>query len=155
MATDEAGTVTIESFAKVYELHPERVRQLIKEGWIPRGPRGKVNFIKGIQGMDKYRQDQLARATAKMGDSKIKDARTKEIEMRIAEKSGALISFDEVLAINQTLWGAMKAELDGLAASVSREREVRHRIQDRVDGALNRVAKRIERWKTAGRLIAD
>lgn len=149
------GTIAIDVFARIYELNPERIRQLIKEGWIPKGPHGRVNFVAGIRGMDRYRQDQLARANARQNDSKIKDARAREIEMRIAQKTGALIEFDEALSICQTLFGLLKSELDGLAASVSREREMRHRIQDRLDGALKRVGKRIERWQSSGRLQPD
>jgi hypothetical protein len=154
-AVDADGTVSIEFFARVYELNVERIRQLIKEGWIPRGPRGRVNFIQGIRGMDRYRQDQLKRSTERLGDTKIKDARAREIEMRIAQKTGALIEYGEALAICQTLFGALKAELDGLPAGVTRERELRHRIEDRINGALGRVVKRLEGWRETGRLIAD
>ena len=52
-------------------------------------------------------------------------------------------------------YDALKAELDGLSSSVSREREMRHRIDDRINGALGRVAKRLEAWQKSGRLSAD
>lgn len=151
----EDGTVALDFFATIYDLHPERVRQLIKEGWIPRGPRARVDMIEGARGMDRYRLDQLARAGNKAQDTRVKDAKAREIEMRIAEKQGSLIDFGEALAICQTLFGALKSELDGLATSVTREREFRHRIEDRINGALNRVVKRLEVWSSTGRLSID
>lgn len=152
---DAEGNCSLEFFAAIYKLNVERIRQLIKEGWLPRGPRGRLNFIDGIRGMDRYRQDQLARANSKQGDTKIKDARAREIEMRIAQREGTLIEFGEALAVCQTLFGALKSELDGLPASVTRERETRHRIEDRVNGALARVVKRLEGWRESGRLALD
>jgi len=149
------GTVALEFFASVYDLHVERIRQLIKEGWIPRGPRARVHMIDGARGMDKYRLDQIARAGTKGQDTRVKDARAQEIEMRIAEKRGALIDYGEALAICQTLFGALKSELDGLPASVSREREMRHKIEDRINGALTRVVKRLDVWAATGRLSID
>jgi len=151
----EEGTVAIEFFARIYGLNAERIRQLIKEGWIPRGPRGRVKFIESIQGMDRYRQDQVKRAKENSADHRIRDFKAREMELKIAHREGSLIDYDEVLSICQELFGTLKSEFDGLAASVTRERELRHRIEDRVNGALGRVAKRLDGWTATGRLSQD
>lgn len=149
MADDEKkeGYISMEQAARLLMLGAERVRQLIKDGWVERGPRGQVLLVSAVQGYIRFRDDADRRAQRSAADSRVRDARAREIELRISVKEGSTIPLTDAMAALDIIVGGIRSEFEGLAASVTRDREMRHRIEDRVNGALARSAQRLEQFK--------
>jgi hypothetical protein len=72
-------------------------------------------------------------------------ARARQIELRTAVQLGTLCRQEESLELFIEVLAPIKADLVGLAASVTRDREVRRAIDERVTVILNDAADRAER----------
>ena len=70
----------------------------------------------------------------------VQAARAREIELRIAREENKLIDLDEALGVLDEIVGGMKADFDGLAASVTRDPALRSIIEEKVDAIYERHA---------------
>jgi hypothetical protein len=83
--------VSLANAAKELDLCSERIRQLIRDGLIDRGPRGKVSMISAYRGLVKFLRDDSRRTSKSASASRVQDARSREIELRTAEREGQLL----------------------------------------------------------------
>lgn len=149
MAEPSAGVVTAEILSKLLMLSDRHLRQLVADGWIAKNPDGKYTTVGGVQGYIRYLKDEARRGMATTAKSRTNDARAKEIELRIAVQERKLVNLDETLTLVDDIAGVLRAELEGLAAGVTRDRELRHRIEERIEGAFSRSAKRLKEHAAA------
>ncbi|XOK12638.1 hypothetical protein ACI6PO_06330 [Agrobacterium tumefaciens] len=143
--SDATGAVvSIEAAGKLLDgLTAERVRQLIKEGWIPREKRGAVRIDAAVSGYIRYLKDAAKRETKTSADTRVRDARAAEIEQRIAEKNRRLVPAEEATAAIDHIIGACAEAFASIPAMISRDVAERNRIEKHVKEAQRGVAKRL------------
>ena len=139
------GTISRETAAKLLMVTPRYISMLVKDGWIQKGPEDHYTTVGVVQGYIKFLKDDVRRNSQQTAQSKAADARAREIELRIAQRERTLVPVDEAVAAMSFAIGAVRAEIEGAAANITRDRELRNRIQDAHDGILKRAAQRIDR----------
>ena len=92
-------------------VSPERIRQLSKEGWIEKQGRDQFYLVDVVQGYIRFRNDSDRRAQKTAADSRVRDARAREIELRSAVREGCLIEIGEALSIVEEMIGMFRAQL--------------------------------------------
>jgi len=114
--------------ARLLMVSPERIRQLSKEGWIEKQGRDQFFLVDVVQGYIRFRNDSDRRAQKSAADSRVRDARAREIELRNAVREGRVIEIDEAMAIVEEMIGLFRAETAGLPARVTRDLQFRKTI---------------------------
>jgi len=135
-----AGLIPIEQASKLLMIGAERIRQHIKDGFIPRATRGKVSLVGAVQGRLRFLEEQLQKSTQASGANKVRDAREREINLRIAKEENRLIEFDEAQGVLDELIGDFKAALAGLPARVTKDPVLRVTIERNCDDILRKLA---------------
>jgi phage terminase Nu1 subunit (DNA packaging protein) len=135
--------VNTEEAARVIMKDHERVRQLAKAGWIaqegkPRDRRYRLLDV--VQGYIRFRDDEDKRTTKVAAHSRITDARSREVELKNAQREGRLIDLDEVLAAIAEIVGMLRLQFSGLAARVTRDLQFRRTIETAVNDILDHIA---------------
>lgn len=136
----DAGLIPIEQAARLLMVTAERVRQLIKLEYVPRGPKGKVLLVGAVQGYIRFLKDEDRRSSKSAADSRVRDARAQQIEMQIAEKRRELIPAEDATGALDVVVGACREEFTGLPARVTRDLELRRKIEAEVNGSFGRIA---------------
>jgi DNA-binding transcriptional MerR regulator len=147
---EQSGLIPIGQAARLLMISEERIRQLQKHGYIPKADRrGVVQLVGAVQGYLRYLKDDERRSAKSAADSRVRDARALEIELRIAERSRDLIPLEDALADMAEFAAAIRSELAGLPARLTRIMDERHRIETEVDGVLARLSERAAEKATA------
>lgn len=127
------------------DLSRQRVGQLEAEGVLKR--------IDGTTRFDvtactiayiRWLRDENRRGSKASGASVFQQARTREIEQRMAREDGKLIPIEEVQAGITDILGAYRAELSGVAAASTRDLDTRNAIESNLNGAIERCRARFE-----------
>lgn len=141
-----SAKLTTDTVGKFLDLGAERVRQLVKEGWIARDKSGAIRLGDAVRGYVKFLR---SRATRSASDTRVRDARAREIELRTAQRAGELCETEEAYAFVDDVFGMLKADLFGLPATVTRDLSIRRDIEKAVNDILNRNSARLtERART-------
>jgi uncharacterized coiled-coil protein SlyX len=137
----EAGVIRIDQAASLLMISTERVRQLMRAGYIKRGKRaGTVALVAAVQGYIGFLKDEEKRSTKTAADSRVRDARAKEIEIRVAERERTLIPFEDAVAALDVVVSKVRTEVIGIPARMTRDISLRRKIETEVDGSLSRIA---------------
>ena len=135
--------LTAEMAARLLMKSNERIRQLSREGWIPKhgtGANTRYALVDVVQGYIRFRDDAEKRATKTAAATRISDARAREIELRTAIREGHLIDLDEAIEAIEELMGLLRSELSGLPARCTRDLQVRRTIETARNDILERIA---------------
>ena len=133
--TDQAGRLIMKA--------PERIRQLARAGWITREGTGsdwKYRLLDVVQGYIRFRDDEDRRANKSAAHSRIQDARSREVELKNAQREGRLIELDEAIEAVEEIMGLVRQQLAGLPARVTRDLQLRRTIETAVNDNLERLA---------------
>ena len=101
-----------------------------------------VQLVGAVQGYLRYLKDDERRSAKSAADSRVRDARALEIELRIAERTRDLIPLEDALADMAELAASVRSELAGLPARLTRIIDERQKIESEVDGVLSRLSER-------------
>ena len=148
--SEPSGLIAIGQAARLLMISDERVRQLQKQGYIPRAPkRGVVPLVGAVQGYLRYLKDEERQTSKSAAASRVTDARTREIELRIAERQRDLIPQEDARAVIGEMAAMLKAEFVGLPARVTRDLDLRRTLEQEVDASFARLAASAERAGSA------
>lgn len=148
--SEPSGLIAIGQAARLLMISDERVRQLQKQGYIPRVPkRGVVPLVGAVQGYLRYLKDEERQTSKSAAASRVTDARTREIELRIAERQRDLIPQEDARAVIGEMAAMLKAEFVGLPARVTRDLDLRRTLEQEVDASFARLAASAERARSA------
>ena len=136
----EAGIIATEVACRLLMLSRQRLDQLAKDGWIARHAPGHWRLIDLVQGYIRFLRDEGRRTSVHAADSRVRDARAREIEIRTAERLGQLVAIEEHDTVVDAICGVFRAELSGFAARVTRDLPLRRVIEQEIHGLLERVA---------------
>lgn len=138
------GTISIGTAAKLLKVSDERIRQLVKLGYIKRVGRGAFNLVNVVHGYIDFLKEEERRSSKSATASRMQDAKTAEIEMRIAEKRRQLIPVEDHHAALDIVVGKVRAEFSGLPARVTRDMGLRRQLEAETNASLNRIADAVE-----------
>jgi hypothetical protein len=117
----------------------QRVSQLVKEGLFAPLKNGRIDPFVAVPA--------YVRAVRKVPDEamgRIRAARAREIEQRVAREANRLILLDDVLEATAEIVGAFRAELSGLPAACTRDLTERAVIERNLNGAIDRTRRRLD-----------
>lgn len=137
---DDANMIDLKSVCVLLKLSPRRVQQLATQKWIPRAEKGKYPLVGSVQGYIDFLRDENERRTRSAADSRLRDARAREVEQRIAERDKGLIDVDEALTAADRLAGVYLSSITGLPARITRNQSERRRLEGICDNERQRVA---------------
>lgn len=140
-ANEPDGLISLEQAGRLLKLTPERIRQLMKEGYIPRDKPGRVLMVAAVQGYIQFLKDTASKKTKTATDQRVQNARAAEIEMRNAERLRKLVPIDDAVASLDYLAGVVGQQLAGLPARVTRDMDLRRRVEKEVNATQEAIAK--------------
>jgi hypothetical protein len=123
---------------------PHWLRQLERQGWFAKVGRNQYDPIEVLKGQVRFLQDDSRRSSKSATASALQEARSREIEQRIAREDGKLIPIEDVHAVVTDILGTFRAELSGVAAAATRDLAVRDTIEGQLNGAIDRCRQRFE-----------
>lgn len=135
--------INTEQAARLLMKSAERVRQLAKEGWITQAGSAqdrRYRLLDVVQGYIRFRDDEDRRTNKSAAHSRITDARSREVELKNAQREGRLIELDEAVAVIEAVIGLLRSLLSGLAARVTRDLSLRRTIETAVNDILNNIS---------------
>jgi hypothetical protein len=133
--TEEAGKLILKG--------PERIRQLAKAGWIAQAGTPsdrRYRLLDVVQGYIRFRDDEDRRTSKMAAHSRITDARSREVELKNAQREGRLVDLDEVLAVIESIVAMFRLQLSGLPARVTRDLQLRRTIETAIHDILDHIA---------------
>src|SRR5262245_60250132 len=97
--------------SELLQLSRQRLDALAREGVFKRNPRGLYDLKDVVQGYIRFLRESAASKTINAADSRVRDARAKDIEARTAQRLGRLVSitlYDEMI---ESFAGVVRSEL--------------------------------------------
>lgn len=139
------GMVPTTQVAAVLMITKQRLGQLQAMGYIPRSQvRGHVSLVGAVQGYIKFLKDEERKSSKVAAESRVRDARARELELRIAEREGRLVDINDVIAFETDVLGQLRAHLASLPARVTRDLEMREKIDRELNDILATCQRRFE-----------
>lgn len=136
--------VTVKEAAATSGFSHVWIGTLVAEGYITRQPNGRLRRIDVFRGLLKFKTDEDRRATKNAAESRVKDARAAEIELRVAVRRREVIPLSDAEAGFAALSGIVREALDGFPARITRDRALRLSIERETNDALRRISETAE-----------
>ena len=134
--------LTRDEIGRLIGLTGRRVTQMADEGKIPKPVNGKYNAPAVIRALLNGAKERRAPTPLEKAQAKRAEEIAAEIADRRAAKRGELIAVDAAVAIFDELVAAVRSEIVGLPARVTRDMALRRKLEDEVDASLGRIARR-------------
>jgi transcriptional regulator with XRE-family HTH domain len=128
------------TLATVMGVSAARVSQLARDGWFKEIKRGVWNWQDACNGYIRYLRDEDRRSTRSQGDSRIRDAKARDIEVRTLQRLSRLIPLEVYENMIDNFAGVVRTEFAGLATVCSRDLTMRRIIERQVNDRLRRIA---------------
>lgn len=137
---DAPTSISVVDLARMAGRTDRWVRLMVSAGTFTRAGRGRIDLASVIAGLIQVGEDAAVDTSAKASASRVTDARTREIEQRIAIRERQLIPTDDAIAEYDILVAVCRKEIDGLPAAFTRDMTERRRLEKLCDGAKTRIA---------------
>jgi predicted HTH domain antitoxin len=126
--------------AELLMMDASRVTQLTKDGTLKRLAKGEYDLRQAVQDYIRYLREYQKRQTAAAADSRVRDARAKDIEARTAQRLGQLVSLSVYDEMIDGFAGVVRSELAGMPAACTRDLVMRRIIERELNVRLRRMA---------------
>jgi len=136
--------ITTADASQLLALTEARLRALENDGWIERIGPNQWPLVATMQGYLGFLRADGRRTSKSAAESRVRDARAREIEIRVAERIRRLIQIDDALETLDAVCGAVRTELAGLPARITRDLSIRNKIEQEANESLTRIADRFE-----------
>lgn len=133
-------TITLQQAATLLNRSVSWVQKLVTDGYIVRAGTNQYSVVAIVRGLIAYYDDLLEKTNKAAAASRATDARTREIELRIAERRRDLIPQEDARAVVSEMAAMIKAEFSGLPARFTRDLAERRRLEQEIDGSFDRLA---------------
>lgn len=140
---DAMRVISRREAADLFGVDPSRISQLIASGHIEPVGRGQMTLASVARGYVRYWQEKASSETKTSAESRVRDARAREIEMRNEERNRRLVPDDEAIAAIDHIVGACVETFNALPAMITRDIAERKRIEIVVRDAQRNVARRL------------
>ena len=135
--------LSIKQAAQLLKMTGERVRQLSRDGWIPKAARGLYPLVGSVQGYIDFLRDEARRSNQNAPANRARDARAREIELRIAEREGRLMPTEEALAVMDEIVALCRTEFQTIAARSTQDVGQRREIEKQANESLQRISDKL------------
>jgi hypothetical protein len=116
------------------------LQKLEAQGVLHRGPNGSFPLDASRVAYIRHLRRERQQSPKSAAETAFQAAKTRLLEIRIAEREGRLIELDEAVETVAKMMGLLRTELSGLAAQCSRDLPTRRAIEGAVNAMLHRVA---------------
>lgn len=137
------GLIGAEQAARIIRVTPRRLQQLVADGYIKKTGRGQYSPIQVVHGYLDFKEEQIKQASRSADESELRRARIRQIEIQTAQLEGDLIPAAEATAILDEVIGIIRSGLAGMPARLTRDLDLRDKLEDGIDGVLRAAARRI------------
>ncbi|WP_157057413.1 hypothetical protein [Loktanella sp. 3ANDIMAR09] len=134
--------MTLKEAATMVGKSTRWVQLRVTEGYLQKTDRGRYVISDFVQGVVAYYEGLAEKSNQKAAATRSSDARTREIELRIAERERRLIPIEDASAVVADLAGLVLAELTGLPARITRDLDQRKEIEKATDDLVRRIKER-------------
>lgn len=138
------GAISLADAARLIGRTKQWVNTLVRDGWIPRSERGLYKPADVVQGYVRFILDEKKKGTKTTAQNRLQNARAAKIEQDTARDAHELIATEEAIGVLDEILGALKADLEGVPAGVTRDLELRRDIESKLDEIFGRAAARFE-----------
>lgn len=145
----QTGLITVTQASKLLMVTDQWLRTLASRGYIPKAVKGKYPLVAVVQGYIRFLKDEERRTSKVQADSGLKAARQREVELRIAEKEGRLVDMDDVEAFFSFSLAMFRAGLGGVPADVTRDLELRVKMERAISGQISKFESRYREAREA------
>jgi phage terminase Nu1 subunit (DNA packaging protein) len=128
--------VPIKRASELLGITDRRIRDLAKDGYIPKDSRGLVPLVGAIQGYIRFLKDEERRTAKSAAAADVQKARAEQIRLRIAREQGLLIYTDSCERVVSEVLGAFRQRLVGVPAASTRDLTIRQAIEDNIERAV-------------------
>lgn len=132
----KTSTLTVAQAGALLDRSERWIQQRAAEGWIRKTERGQYALVPLIRGAIAYQEDQLAKARKASDATRATAARTREIELRIADRMNDLMPQTDARAVVDGLQVLYRREFSGLPARFTKDRKRRRELGVEVDATL-------------------
>jgi hypothetical protein len=139
-AVPDATIISVPVVCQLLMLSRQRIDQLVNDGWLKRVAKGQFSLVDAVQGYIRFLRDEHRRQNVSAADSRVRDARARDIETRTAIRLSQLVPreiYDEMI---DGFAGVVRSEFAGLAAASTRDLPTRRAIDREVNVILRRIA---------------
>jgi hypothetical protein len=126
--------------ASCWGMTPARIGQLANMGWFKPVAKGKYNWMDACSGYIKFLRDEDRRSSKSASETRIKDAKARDIEVRTMQRLSRLIPLEVYEEMIDSIAGVVRSEFAGLAAACTRDLVMRRIIEREVNARLRRIA---------------
>lgn len=119
-----------------------RVTQMADEGKIPRPVNGKYDGPAVIRAALVAAKQKREQSDADKAIARARTAQAEAQEIRNAHDRKELVAVDEVVNVFDTLVAAVRDEITALPSRVTRDMDLRRKLEADIDGVLSRIAGR-------------
>ena len=137
--------LTMEQAAQLFAVSRVTIVNLVNKGLLAKTKDGYVTLVELARAYVRDLKDELKNRSRSTALMKVQESRADEINMRIALKTGASVPYKLVLDDAVTDYGELKASLSGMGAAVTRDLEMRKKIDDYADECLERFRLSVEK----------
>ncbi len=136
--------IGVSEAAKLAACTARHIQQLVAEGFIPKSGHGTYRVRDVAAGRIASLKDEERRGSRSAAKGRLSDVRTAEIEQRMAERNRAMVqqANDHTLAVVDEFAGSLLSDLLGLPARVTKDLELRRKLDDGIRDAFTAAAKR-------------
>ena len=129
------------TLAQCWGLSATRIAHFVTEGWLhPIGRRGKYKWFDACQGYVRWLKDENRKTSKSASDSRMRDAKAREIEIRTQQRLGRLVPLEVYEEMIDSITGMVRTEFAGLAAACTRDLTMRRIIEREVNARFRRIA---------------
>ena len=136
-------SATTQELSALLGISGMRIRQLSAEGWFKPAGKNRWNRDEVVTGYIKFLRAEDRRSTRSVGENRIRDAKAREIEMRLAERARELIAIEEAETALDTIVGLVRIEMGGVPARCTRDLILRRAIEKAINDGLSRIVARL------------
>jgi hypothetical protein len=137
---EEETVIGLDTLCRLLTLSRERIDQLVRQGFIERRGRNQYALVASVQGYIRFLREAGKNATKTAADTRVRDARAKDLEVKTLQRLGRLVPIDVYQETIDNLCGTIRSEFAGLAAASTRDLTMRRIIEREVNVRLKRIA---------------
>ncbi len=146
------GQFNVQTIAKLLMIDERRIQQLVKEGWIPRGERGRYALVQSVQGYIKYLKEHGRETQRGTEHARLARAQAMRVEMENFKRMGELQTTAQVeettqglVVMMKTSHSAIPGRLANELAAITEPPRIYQRLQEELRAIDNQCADFLEK----------
>lgn len=147
--TEVEGTISTETACKLIMVSKVWLGKLVKDGYIEKVAHGKYDLVSVVQGHIRYLKDEERRTSKTSASTRMQDARTKQLERRMAVEAKELVNRDDARFVADFVAATTKNVMMQIPPRFTRNIAERDRLEAMIAEGLNEIADAVDEKATA------